>query len=60
MIDVQKLIEQAENLVNDDQALFANAISLPVQMIEIQGINFELRLVLTRDKNQPQKIVNSN
>lgn len=60
MIDVQKLIEQAEKIVNDDQVSFANAISLPVQDVVIEGIKFELRVVLTRNSNQSQEIINSN
>lgn len=60
MIDIQKLIEQAEKIVEDDQVFFANAIRLPVQKIIIEGIEFELRVVLTRDENQSQKRINSN
>lgn len=59
-LNVKRLIEQAENLINDDQLGFANAVSLPVQKIEIEGIEFELRVLLTRDRNQDQKIINQN
>lgn len=45
-MNINKLIEVAECVVNDPQIGFAAAISKPVEIININGNYYELRIVL--------------
>lgn len=54
-LDISKLIEAGEDIVNDEQIGFAAEITIPVQDFEYDKIKYQLQLVLTSEN-----IINRN
>jgi len=48
-LNINKLIEVAESVVYDEQVGFAASITKPVQIINYEGVDYQLQIVLTSD-----------
>lgn len=53
MIDISKLIEVAEEISEDDQIGFAAKVQAPVQVLEINGHQCQLSLLIEVIKDKP-------